>query len=319
MIPTFLTNKKGEVMLNDVARHVKGCVIVPATGQMPITVAAGATNVPGVSPPVIFEGPTDASAEVYSLIGKHAAADAAAVQNRFLVSITETMYRRRLMNRAVPVKHVFGDNQNPFFLPESLFLENQGTLQFEFSNPSAAGTANFYEMLEARKFQQVAMMRQSIAEYIGDMRQRKPQLAPYWLTSDAEISIPAGGKATAFFTASRDVTLVLFMSMSFGLTTGVAGDTTELYTVQAFDAESERALQNAPVARTCFGGTAQYPYFLPTALILRPNTKMRLEFTNLVTDQATEVFHTFQGVAMYEGQIPAANHPAMPGAFQQGA
>lgn len=319
MIPTFLTNAKGEIMLNDVARHVKGCILVPASSQQPIIVPAAATNVPGVSPPVIFEGPTDAVAEIYSLIGAHASGDATAVRNRFTVEITETMFRRRLMNRAIPVAHVFGNNQNPYFLSESLLLENQGTLQATFINNSTAGTANFYSSMEARKFQQVSLIRKDISNYIYEQRSRKQQLAPYWLTSDQAVSIPAAGKATAFFTASKDITLALFFTMGFGLTTGVAGDTTEQFTVSIFDAESERPLQNQPVAKNCIAGTAQYPFVLPSALILRPNTKMRVEFTNLVTDAAMEVFFTFAGVQLYESQIPQANHPALPSPAQRGS
>lgn len=320
MIPTFITNSKGEVMLNDVARHVKGCILVPASSQQPIVVAAASgAGAPGVSPPVIFEGPTDAVAEIYSLIGAHASSDLTAVRNLFTVEITETMFRRRLMNRAIPVPHVFGTNLNPFFLPESLLLENQGTLQFTFTNNSTAGSANFYSSLEARKFQQVSLLRKDISEYIYEQRSRKQQLAPYWLTSDQAITLPAGGKATAFFTATKDITLALFSAMAYATTTGVAGDTTEQFTVSFFDAESERPLQNQPVAKNCVAGTAQYPYVLPSALILRPNTKMRAEFTNLITDQPTNVYFTFGGVALYEAQIPQANHPALPSPAQRGS
>ena len=319
MISTFITNKQGEVMLNDVARHVKGCLLVPASTQLPVVVAAGATNVPGISPPIVYEGPNDGVAEIYSLIGQHLSTDVADVQDRFTVEITETMYRRRLMNRAILARHVFGTTQYPFFLPESLFLENQGTLQFTYSNPSASGAANFYAILEARKFQQVAMMTKSISDYIGDMRQRKQQVCPYWLTSDQAVSIPAGGKATVFFTATEDIMLALFFAMAHAISAGVAGDTQEKFTVQFFDAESERPLQNQPVAWNCAAGSAQRPYVLPTALMMNSNTRMRAEFTNLITDAATEVFYTFHGAALFEGQIPSPNHLSMPGAAQRGA
>lgn len=305
MLPLFVTDRNGNVYLSDLARYVKGTVITPASSQTPITIAAASSaTIPRPAPPVIVEGPVDAMAEVYSLIGEHGTTDNPAVQAKLSCIILDTAYRRQLMNRDILANHIFGTNLNPFFLPESLFLEMQQTLAFNFINNSTAGSSNYRLVLEARKSQAAALSNKLVSDYIGEMRRRKRFLYPYWLTSDQAISIPASGTKTVFFTCTQDIRLLLFSIIASGVSTGVAGDITEQFTVTLKDALTQRPLQNQPVPKNCIAGTAAFPYALPAPLYVEPNTKIEAFFTNLITDATLEIFFTFQGVASYLGAVP---------------
>lgn len=315
MLPVFVKDNKGNIYLNELVRYVKGTIIVPASSQIPVvSPAAASAAVPGFSPPVIVEGSEDGFSEIYSFMGEHGAADNSDVTNRLAVQITDNAWRRRLMNRDVLADHVFGNNLQPLFVPESIFLEGQQTMTFQFTNNSTAGSSNFRFALEARKFQATALSNSKVIEFLRDMRQRKAQLYPFWQTSDSAVSIPAGGTVDSFFTIDRTHTVLVLTAMGRALTTGVAGDTQEKALVELFDPETDRPLQNQPVAFNCAAGTSRFPYVFPTGWLCPPNTKIHARFTNLITDQATEIFFTFHGVGCFGGEIPlAASQPVAVG------
>lgn len=299
MIPAWLSFKDG-VYLNDLKRYVKGGFISADTTQTPVVIAAAASAAaPTPSAPVIWESPSDANTELFSITGAHNTGVLADVQNRMTVFITDTAYRRRLSNRDILVNHIFGSNLAPFFLRESLFLEMQQTLMFNFFNNSTAGATSFEFLGEFRKFQATSFSRDNVTKYIGLMKERKQFLYPFWLTSNAAITIPAAGTVDAFFTGTRDIWLVLQGAIASFISTGVAGDIVEGFSAQFFDAKTERPLQNQPVVRSCCFGNSQFPYIFPTGWVVEPNTIIRVRFTNLITDQPLELFATFLGVALY--------------------
>lgn len=309
MIPRFINGKDGSVTLNDIIRYTKGGFSTPGipNGQtLPVIVipamAGGAPVNTNANPSVIVEAGGDEVAEIFSNIGLHGSPTTtvnADVIARMSVQITDTAWRRRLMNMPVLVNHVFGSNLFPAFLRESTLLESQQTLLFDFYNNSTAGSTYFQFLLEKRKFQATALSRPDVTKYIQEMRRRKMFLSPFWLTSDYPVTIPAGAQADAFFTVTNDIYGIFFANMASFISTGSAGDTTEGFAVEFFDAKTERPLQNQPVARSCCSGTAGFPYVLPTGWIVEPNTKIHIRFTNLITDQPTTVFWTFAGVSAF--------------------
>lgn len=303
MIPTWVKARDGSVYINDLVRYVKGNILVPPVGQNPlVTPAAAAATIPTPSISVIFEGGEDAVTEIFSLMGAHDAATAADVQNRLTVEITDIAYRRRYMNRPIIVNHVFGSNLQPFFFNESVMLESQQSMNFQFFNNSVAGASTFRSAMEARKFQASALAKDNVTSELAKARQRKTFLNPFWLSSNQlgqSIVVPAGGTVNVFFENSRDYFLVLFYLMCQTLTTGAAGDTIEVISFRLFDAKTERELMNVPVTQNTGTGTSNFPYVLPSALMVEPRTTLRMQITNLVTDQPTEVWMTFHGVGMF--------------------
>lgn len=310
MIPSLVTDAKGNVYVNDLRRYVKGSILAPVQNTFPIVTPAatliGGTLNPGISPAVIFEGNQDGVTEVFSLMGQHLFSDALDIQNRLEVLITDTARRRRLMSREILANHVFGSNLNPLYFYEDLFLESQQTLLMNFSNRSTVGSSTFFPVCEQRKFQASAIMYKQVTQYIDQSRHRTVFLKPYWLTSTDRITIPAGGQVTAFFTSTNDIYLTLFAIIASAISTGVAGDVQEMFAFEVFDAKTSRPLQNQPIVRSCGTGTAKFPFVLPAPLMFEPNTTMQVRFTNLITDAATEVFFTYFGVSSYVSVSPFA-------------
>lgn len=303
MIKRLIKSKRdGAIFLSPLVRYVKGGVIVPAQAQFPLTVAAGAAGNPTQAIPVTIQGSEDAVTEIFSLMGAQDAGTLADVTNRFTVQITDTAWTgRRYMNRPILANHVFGSRLQPFFLMESIVLEQQQAMQFQFFNASVAGAANWRMALEMRKFQRTALEFQEVQKWAGEQRIRKAFLYPFWQTTDAAVTIPAGGTSEAFMSNTSDLWLYLFVAMAQGISTGVAGDLQEMFTVEVFDAKTKRPLQNSPISLNNFGGSSNFPYPLPTPIMVEPTTQIQLRLRNLITDQPTEAFITFAGIAHYTG------------------
>lgn len=295
MLPTFKRIGANWVV-DPLNRYVKGGVLSPAGTALPIVVAANSQ-----SPAIMIEAPQDAACEALYLQGANGGV-AADIQNRFEVEVFDPAWRRGYMNRSILANHVFGSGQTPFYLKESAFLQPQQGLQFQFFNRSAAGPSSFRFGATARKVQQAEFSQNYMDAFIADHWSRKTLLQSFWFTTDNPVSIPANGRGTAFLTNTKDRFCVFFYLMGQGLTTGVAGDTQELFSFELFDPKTERPMQNAPITLNCGAGTAGFPYILPAPILMEPNTQMKINFRNLITDQATEAFLTFYGVACYTGE-----------------
>lgn len=372
MLKTLLDGPNGSVYINTLKRSVLGGIVTPSQENLLIHVpAAGSATNPGVSLPIVVEGPQDARSEISQMVGFQAirvkgigtisgdnatpqwtgvgtkflnqlrqgstvhtltgnytvlavqsdtlftttvnsGADAnvifavsvaanTEVSAKMRVKITDTAFRRDYMNRPVPVRHVFGNSRKPFFLQEKVLLEKNQTLLYQFFNHATSAPGSFALQNQAKKWQHEAFERPGVKELIRAQLARKTWCNPYWLTLDSDTQLAASGSATQFMTCTRDIMLVLFCAMGHGFTTGVAGDTQEVFTFNLFDAKTGRQLNNQPMTLNTGLGDAQNPYWFPHPLILEPYTQLKLEFTNLITDAATDVFVTFSGVAVYTG------------------
>ncbi len=190
-------------------------------------------------------------------------------------------------------------------------LEQRQYLQLRFYNNSTLSTSNLQINFKAEKWQQDCFQRDDLMRQLKQQRERKTWIYPYWMTLDsptsfsAPVTIPANGSATGTMSNTGDNFLAMFDVIASGLTTGVAGDTTELYTVEIFDAKTNRALMSGPVTSTTLGGTAGFSFGLPTPIIIEPKTNLVFKFVNLVTDQATDAQITLKGVAIehYRGGV----------------
>jgi len=306
MLPAWIEAPDGQRYLNQLKRFVKGGIIVPAPNLNPVTTPAAGTDV-GLSPVVTVQGMQDSACEIYALMGRHTPTDNADVIRRLQVEITDQRYLRRLMNRPVLANHVFGTGQFPVYAYETIMLEAQQNLVFQFSNPSAAGASHFQFAMEHRKFIDSNVNAAFLTRWLTENRKRKELLYPFWLTSNSAVSIPASGTRDVFFTTTQDIMLVLFEVWCDFITTGVAGDTQEGLAFEFFNPKNGRPLQNRPVTLNCCAGRSQtnpIAYKLPCPLMVEPATNMLVKMTNLITDQPTEAFMTFFGVAYYQGNGP---------------
>lgn len=301
IIETLITKPDGSVYMNPLRPYVRGNFIAPSANNYPVAIAAQSGINAGKTAPITFEASQDGTTEILGLMGENSAADNADVVARQSVIIEDMGWRRKLMNRDILCKHVFGTAQNPFFLMESIFLQPQQTLQSTFFNNSTAGAASWYFNGHGRKYQNTLQTNREGRKFIEDNYERKAYLYPYWLTSDIPITLAAAGSKTVFFKITDDMDFVAFKFMLDFITTGVAGDVVQGVSVQLFDPTTDKPMQNSPRTGRCQFGTGTFP-FLTQGWLMQPRTILKAVFTNLVTDQETEVFPTFHGVARYRGK-----------------
>lgn len=221
--------------------------------------------------------------------------------NKLFVEINDPCWRRSLMNKPVPVTHVFGDAMKPLNLRESLLLETNQTYLMTFLN-YATSAASFAPTCEGRKWQYEAFKRTEVQEFLNGLRQRKQLAQPYWLTLDEQfITIPASGKVTKFFTTTGDITTFLFNLYGSFYSTSSQG-TYRAPKIEFFDAKTTRMLQTQPLTiYTACGNNAQNPFVLPTPIIVEPQGQIQVNIENQYTDAAVVVYLTFHGTAMYTG------------------
>ena len=220
--------------------------------------------------------------------------------NQMSVLINDQGWRRYLMNRDVPVKHVFGSNTKPLFIKESLLLETDQTIQLQFLNYDTS-PASFAPISEGRKWQMEAMKNQGVFDYITGLRDRKTYIQPYWLTLDQRsISIGASGRATGFLTCTGDVTLVLFNVYANVVKTSDSSSAISSVTVALQDGGTHRSMQTQSIPMEICTGTAENPFRLSSPWIVEPQRFIQADFTNLSSDPLS-VFLTFHGVAVYTG------------------
>lgn len=296
MIPTFKKMPDGSLIVDPLTRYVKTGLLVPSPASVPLVIGAN-----GQSPPISIESPQDSAGEILYLQGEHDAGVNADVSARMECVILDQAFRRDCMNRSILVNHVFGSAQTPFFLKESVFLQPQQILQFSFFNRSAAGATSFRFAATQRKIQNSVFAHPEMNEYIRQAWTRKTFLQPFWFTTDNPVTVPAGGTVNSFFTNTNDRFVVFWYLIGSAITTGVAGDTQEIFSFRFFDAKTDRLMMNQPVTLNTGCGTAGFPYMLPAPWLLEPSTQIRVEFRNLITDQPTQIFMTLCGVANYTG------------------
>jgi len=310
VIPTWRVAKNGDIYLNQIRRYVRSKILVPPVLQNPVAIAAA----PGVgqfsfSPPIIFEASQSGVCEVFSMMGQDLGT-VPEVYQRLLVRIEDTVWRRILMNRDVPLVHVVGTGQQPYFLNEAIFLEGQQTLKWTLANPMVGAGTIVSLALEGRSFQNSSLIYEQVSKYIEENRDKKRFLTPYWLTLDQNMTLPAGGTVTGFFTVTRDIFFLGMQLMGHAIFSAAppapVGNAQEVFEFQLFDAKTDRPLVNSGqfVTWNTGFGNANFPFPLPEAWLMEPNTMARIVVRNLLTNKPVDVFLTIAGVACYSGDFP---------------
>lgn len=309
MLPAFTRDKSGQIFLREGIRYVKGRYLTPASSQNPITIAnAPSTTTPSYSPPVILEGQEDAVTEIFSLSKLHAAGNTVDSQALLKCKITDSTFRRDLMSGYIPVDHVFGTNVRPFKLPKSILLEPKQTLQVSFQENAAGASddATVYQAMETRIFQRPAWNLPEVKSRILELRQEAPFFYPYWLTSEAEVTIPASGNATAFFYVNKNIHFLCLGHMVRALINNTYSVALAApYSVDIYDPSTGRLMNTSPVTTRALGGSAEFPHWYPTGWLIEADSKIRLSFNSLTAAGPMSMYWTFFGIAISADQPSA--------------
>lgn len=227
----------------------------------------------------------------------------AAAQATISCMIQDVSYQRFFMNAPVPVLHLFGDNQKPSMFSERILLQKNHVLRYQFFNPAAAAASVGFSM-EGRKWQIEATEHYpEVANLISSLIARQTMLSPYWLTLDVQpgtikTTIPANGSASATMTNTGSNFLFAYFAYGNAVSSGVAGDTQEMFSFEMIDGKTGQPLQRQPQTLNTGLGTAQNPYRFSTPLLIEPRNQVLIKFKNLITDQPTDVFMTLGCTAL---------------------
>lgn len=307
--PTFAPAPNNSIFIDGERQAVKGCVFVPPSADMPLTIPARAGATFGLSPATILESPTDSYSELLSLICLDAADVTQPEFSYLYTSISDfTDGERRLSKRPIPVRHVFGNRYNPFMLldpkgSEPLMLRPQQVLQFNgFYNADTTQVTNFRFGAVGRRFS-ITRLRPDTLPKLEAIIQRRKNCYPYWIalrqnlstTPLPGVSMAAGETADIFFEEEEDEILVTrILAHGYDATA-----TSETYNavMDLWDARSEKKLNNQPIILSNAAFDATNPFQLASPIVMSSNMVVRARITNNSAN-AVDYFISLFGVRL---------------------
>jgi hypothetical protein len=304
-VETFARDSKGAVWLNKPLPNVKGGILAPLTEPPSAALPAAGS----ISAPIRFESATDAYSEITDLIGVRGANDD--TEETLFSSLVQytSGSERKLQNRPILASHMFGTAQQPFLLSllsETLFLKPQECINLVLKNASAATVSNFSTVMKIVKAQIKATQDAELSTWIKHKIARGAVLHPYWFTmhssvgGNAGVTLATGGQATVVFNNKINSTLIILASMASAFSSGIAGDTQEKFKGRLVNERNQQQLDNQFVTWNCGWGSGALPFILPTPLFVYNRQSLTLQLQNLVTDQPTNVYVTYFGVALQD-------------------
>jgi len=284
-IPLFLRQKKtGVVYLNELKRHVKPYFLVPqdlGNVQGQLAVVANNTNnailIPDQQGP--FEG-------MY-WTAEHG--------GHMLVRINDSGFRRDMMNRDVHVDTIMTPvpgAQDPFMLPETLWLAQRHALTLTFTDISGANQT-IRPVLHGRKFF-LKQAKPGLANRFLARREQQQRIStPYFYTTDANVTLAAAAVGTrAQMTISEEGHFV-----AHKITCVSDGP----FDMIIKDSRDGQALSGSiVVSNTQCTGIAARPYIFPEPWFIERNTQLLFEFNNRFALGANRIWMTFSGRRVYD-------------------
>jgi len=244
------------------------------------------------------------------------------VVNRMRVEIRDVAWQRMLMNRPISVAHVFGNALQPELLKDAPLFEKNQMWIMQFYNPSLVAAGSFAPVATARKWQIEALQKPEVAKELAAQHQRKIYVQPYWLTNDVDLIIPDVGAQVntgiTFFSNTGDITLFLFNLYAHVIATGanpINVNETEPFTIELSETRTGRSFQNQPFTLNTGCGNAQFPFPLPSPIILGPRSQLKARVVTNYTNFPgvavnTEIAITFGGLAVMTNKT-AVTDPAL--------
>lgn len=216
--------------------------------------------------------------------------------NTITINIFDPGSRRFMMNRPISLATITGDAENPFYFPDSYYMDvsnGQRELVVELTN-SGVGAANLrllffgsrYYHAEAPDYIQIKMM-----EY-GAYKQLSQ---PFFLTTEADVVIPANstlsGPSAPIFRVTDDAHFE-------GLKRTVSQDGGEILFYQFFDIANQKFLSEQRIRVNSEWGSGDFPFMEQSKLLIRRNQDLRIDVENISGTTSTTAF-TLSGRKVY--------------------
>ena len=285
-IALFLRDKKtGLVYLNELKKYVRPYWLVPQDiGNrgflaVPANTQRHCIFTPDQNGP--FEG-TYLTADVPS-------------GGQMSVRINIPGLQRDLMNRAVLLQTIFTPTpggQNPFIIPETLWLEPTESVITYFTDLSGAANS-VRPMIHGRQFA-LRQARAGLAtKFMAKRRLQRKVTMPFWFTTEQAVALAAGAAAIrANMQVSEEGHFVAYKITAWS---------TGPFEYRILDSESGASLSGAVyMSNTQATGIAAFPYILPEPWFIEKGRLLNLEFNNNNAGGANNIFLTISGRRIYD-------------------
>lgn len=283
MLPTYIKQPDGTVLVNPAKRYVKPYWLT--TEPVTVALGAGATSAP-TTMPIDTQGHFEA---FYAMTERTGAAT---------LTIFDPGTSRFMMNREIHIDTIVSGlsgnaAQRPFIWPESYFfnVEDAGrSVVVQFRDLTGAPNDIRFSLHGRRFYSKEAPpeIYKKMYEYFG----RRERTNVYFLTTDNDVQIPANGNAVApcRVTDEGDFEIFKVCAVSDGP-----------FEVTIRDRGSGRALMNNAVTDTLSAGNAEFPFIFVEPWLVERNYQIQLEFTDL-SGADNDVWWTFVGRRLWYAQ-----------------
>ena len=284
-IPLFLRRKKDNlVFLNELKRYVAPWQLTPQNignrGILPVLLLT--------AQPCVFTPDQNGPFE-----GMYLTCELA--NQLMMVRINDAAYSRDLMNRdvlATTIMTPLAGGQNPFVLPESLWLEQRHNLIATFTDFSgAANTAR--PVVHGRKFW-LRQARAGLADrFLQQRRTQRKITTPYFYTTDQAVTLAAAAAGIrAPITITEEGHFV-----AYKITCWSDGP----FEFKLLDGETGIAISGTVFISNLQGtGTAANPYVLPEPWFVEKSRQLILEMNNFNALSANRIFFTVSGRRVFD-------------------
>lgn len=286
-IPLFLKDKRTNIVgINELKKYVTPWHLVPQNlGNNTGFLAVGANAFANLVLSPDQNGPFE---------GMYLTADMAGLMN---VRIHDAGSNRDLMNRDVLAQTIFTPTpggQNPFALPETLWVEQRHSILMTFTDLSTV-VNSVRPVVHGRKFW-LRQARPGLGnKFINNRRLQQKVTTPYFYTTDQAVALAAAAQRTqANISISAEGHFVAYKITLFS---------DGPFEYRLIDGETGQSTSGAIFLNsTQAGGNAANPYILPEPWYIEKNRQIILEMNNLSALGANRVWFTISGRRIYDDQ-----------------
>ena len=269
--------KTGKYHFNDLLFHVRPYFLVPRNAALnpadpeQIDMLANAVSAP-VQMYMVDEGAYEGT-----LMSCQRA-------DECLVEIYDDVHRRKLTGRPCHVDTIFGDGQEPFILPESIFLEKRQSLQILCTDLSGQ-VNNIRPVFGGQRIFSDRIRDPKVDKYLRNRILRARVMLPYMCPLDEDVTLTA-------LQANRDIyftqdTVAHFEVQKLTFSSDGA------FKFKIYD-ETGQELTSDWIHSAAGLGTAAEPYIFYSPLVIRAGGIVRFVVTDLSND-ANTIYLTLTG------------------------
>jgi hypothetical protein len=210
----------------------------------------------------------------------------------YLIELSEIGESRKFMNRPIHVRTIFGDAQYPGKMCEPYMFASQHQIQARFVTMAGfiSKTARAY-LSGAQYYPWAAQSdesRRKITDVIKRWNNRRPQVWPFWLTTDQDATVAAGETRSFEMLPGQDAHFVAcsLRAVSVGVN----------FEYELMEVKTGQVLSNGFVRQDGSIGDARFPMDLPVNYVIPAGYRLRL---NVRSSTGGTLFFVIAGKKVY--------------------